>query len=101
MLTIQQTDAFQSWLHNLKDMQARVQIFARIDRLRLGHFGDCKVVGENVSELRMHSGPGYRIYFMKHQHTVVVLLAGGTKSSQKRDIKQAQKMAKQIIEGSV
>ena len=81
---------FRQWLFSLKDEVRRARIRARIDRLELADFGDCKSVGRGVFEMRFHFGPGYRIYFGQDGQTMVVLLCGGKKSSQPKDIKFAQ-----------
>ena len=81
---------FSEWINGLRDMPGRAIIRSRINRLRLGNFGDCKSVGGGVLELRMDVGPGYRVYLGKDAGVVVVLLCGGDKRSQKRDITQAQ-----------
>ncbi|MBI2877392.1 MAG: type II toxin-antitoxin system RelE/ParE family toxin [Candidatus Tectomicrobia bacterium] len=81
---------FSDWLESLKDDQARGNIRARINRVRLGNFGDCKSVGEGVSELRIDFGPGYRVYFGQEGTKIVILLCGGDKSSQAGDIRKAQ-----------
>jgi len=80
----------------LKDRQAKRRIQARIDLVEFGHFGDCKPVGEGVSELRIHAGSGYRVYFTQRGFEIVVLLAGGDKSSQDRDIKTALQLAHEL-----
>ena len=80
---------FEEWMRTLRDKSNKARIFSRIDRLRLSLFGDCKAVGEGVSELRIHVGPGFRVYFGLVGTTVVLLLCGGDKSSQARDIAQA------------
>ena len=98
MLTVVQTPTFQSWLDDLKDLKARIRIVARIRRLETGHFGDCAVVGDGVSELRVHVGPGYRLYFARRGNTVVILLIGGDKSTQSRDIRRALQLALEIGE---
>lgn len=82
---------FEDWLTGLKDMKARAKIRIRLDRLKLGNFGDCKSVGSGVFELRIDFGPGYRIYFGQIGNTLVVLLCGGDKSSQTKDINNANK----------
>jgi putative addiction module killer protein len=97
MFELRQTDAFASWLKGLKDRQAQRHIAKRLLRLEAGHFGDVKPVGE-VSELRIHHGPGYRIYFIKQGQTLIILLTGGTKRRQDRDIEKAARMAKEIDE---
>lgn len=93
MIEVRSTKRFNDWLHALRDQQARVRIVRRIDRLRFGNFGDAKSVGEGVSELRVDHGPGYRLYFTQFGPTLVLLLCGGDKSSQSRDIARAKSMA--------
>jgi putative addiction module killer protein len=87
------TDQFADWLGSLRDVQARIRIQARIDRLELGNLGDWKAIGSSVSEMRIHYGPGYRVYFMRREQTIFLLLAGGDKRTQKRDIEQAIALA--------
>ena len=94
MLELKQTETFRKWWTRLRDERARGVIFARLDRLAYGLPGDVEPVGEGVSELRIHYGPGYRIYFQKRGHTIVVLLCGGDKSSQDKDIRTAKRLAK-------
>jgi len=96
MLEVRQTDTFASWLRALKDANAVVRIAARIRRLELGNLGDVKPVGEGVSELRIDYGPGYRIYFILQGNTVVILLCGGDKRTQNKDIRTAKQMAKEV-----
>ena len=96
MIEIRKTDVFAEWYNGLKDRQARVRIQARIDRAELGNFGDCKPVGNGVSEMRIHDGPGYRVYFLKRGELLVILLAGGDKNSQSKDISTAIDLARQI-----
>ncbi len=96
MLEIRQTKIFSKWLKTLKDRRARVRIQARIDRLKSGNIGDVEPVGLGVSELRIHYGPGYRVYFVRQGLVIIVLLLGGDKKSQKSDIKRAQELAKQL-----
>lgn len=93
MIEIRQTDEFSRWLGSLRDRQARIRIQVRIDRLALGNPGDVKPVGEGVSEMRIDYGPGYRVYFVRRGGTLVVLLAGGDKRTQPRDIESALKLA--------
>jgi putative addiction module killer protein len=81
---------FRDWLHSLKDIQARARIRVRLNRVRLGNFGDCKPVGEGVMELRMDFGPGYRAYFGQNADVLVILLCGGDKRTQARDIEKAK-----------
>ena len=90
---------FESWITDLRDKSAKARIFTRIDRLRLGNFGGCKSVGGGVFELRIHFGPGYRVYFGLIGSEVVLLLLGGDKSSQGKDIKTAQGYWKEISNG--
>jgi putative addiction module killer protein len=96
MLEVRKTDAFETWLTRLKDRRGRAKIVARIDRLALGNPGDVAPVGEGVSELRIHFGPGYRVYFVRRGKSVVVLLCGGDKGSQERDIAQAKTLAAEL-----
>ena len=93
MLQILRTADFDAWLSALRDKVGQKQVMARLARLSLGHWGDCKPVGSDVVELRIHSGPGYRVYCWKEGLSVVVALGGGDKSSQERDIAKAQHMA--------
>ena len=90
MVEIQQTDAFSKWLSGLRDLAAKARILVRIDRLRLGLIGDSKPVGDAVSELRVDHGPGYRVYYTWRGRELVLLLVGGDKSTQARDIKKAK-----------
>ncbi|KRQ17771.1 type II toxin-antitoxin system RelE/ParE family toxin [Bradyrhizobium manausense] len=96
MLEVRQTDIFASWLRALKDANAVARIAARIRRLELGNLGDVKPVGEGVSELRIDYGPGYRIYFIQQGNTAVILLCGGDKRTQNKDIRTAKRMAKEV-----
>ena len=93
MFEIRKTDTFAKWLDGLHDMRARARIQARIERLAQGNAGDAKPVREGVSELRINYGPGYRVYFKKQGDVVVILLAGGNKNTQARDIKRALQLA--------
>jgi putative addiction module killer protein len=96
MIEIRQTVAFSDWLAALRDRAAKARIEVRIRRLSLGNPGDVKPVGEGVSELRIAHGPGYRVYFVQRGDVLVVLLCGGDKSSQDRDIERAKAMARQL-----
>ncbi|MFK3692392.1 type II toxin-antitoxin system RelE/ParE family toxin [Agrobacterium tumefaciens] len=98
MFTIRETDEFADWLASLRDAQVRARIARRIYRLADGNPGDVKPVGEGVSELRIDLGPGYRVYFVRQGAIVIILLCGGDKSSQSRDIAKARKMAKALRE---
>lgn len=93
MTEIRQTEVFATWLRGLRDRQARARIQVRIDRLQLGLAGDARLVGEGVSELRIDYGAGYRIYFIRRGRELVILLAGGDKRTQDRDIKQSIQLA--------
>ncbi|WFS03021.1 type II toxin-antitoxin system RelE/ParE family toxin [Rhizobium tumorigenes] len=96
MIEVRQTAIFANWLDALRDAQARQRIVVRIRRLELGNPGDIKPVGEGVSEMRIPHGPGYRLYFTRSGATIVILLCGGDKSSQARDIAIARQLAKEI-----
>lgn len=93
MIEIRKTDTFAKWIDGLQDLKARAKILVRIERLAAGNPGDVKPVGEGVSELRIDYGPGYRVYFKKIGQVVVILLAGGDKHSQSKDIKTALRLA--------
>ncbi len=94
MYKIKQTQKFSSWLSKLKDIKAKVTIFRRIERIKKGNFGDYKSLSDNISELRITNGPGYRIYYTKKDDEIIILLVGGDKSSQSDDIKKAKDLAK-------
>lgn len=98
MIEIKQTETFRSWEARLRDRRARTLIAARVTRLAEGLPGDVAPVGEGVSELRIHHGPGYRIYFQKRGNVLVVLLCGGDKGTQARDIAMAKKLAQEWSE---
>jgi len=94
MTEILRSSTFSGWLSKLADSRARMRIQARIDRMADGNFGDVKAIGEGLSEARIDHGPGYRVYFIQQGRQLVILLCGGDKSSQTRDIKQAKLIAK-------
>ncbi|PPD43118.1 MAG: addiction module protein [Methylocystis sp.] len=96
MLTVLRSSDFDEWLVALVDMKAKARILARITSASMGNFGDCEPVGEGVSEMRIHTGPGYRVYFTRREKTVYLLLTGGDKSTQKKDIDRAKRMAREI-----
>ena len=96
MKAIHTTAAFDTWFSKLNDKLAARRIQARIDRAEDGNFGDCEPVGEGVSEMRIHFGSGYRVYFIQRGVDIVILLAGGDKSTQSKDIKLALKLARQL-----
>ena len=93
MIELKQTETFRKWRTRLKDERARILVASRLDRLAFGLAGDVEPVGQGVSELRIHHGPGYRIYFQKRGSTIIVLLCGGDKSTQANDIKAAKRLA--------
>ncbi len=96
MIEIRKTTTFTKWLDGLRDIRARARVLARIERFSMGHAGDVKSVGEGVSEMRIDYGPGYRVYFGKRGRSLVILLAGGDKSSQRRDINTALRLARNL-----
>jgi putative addiction module killer protein len=93
MNELRQTEIFRKWRMKLKDERARVLIASRLDRLAFGNAGDVKPVGQGVSELRIDHGPGYRVYFQKRGNTIILLLCGGDKRTQDRDIEIAKRLA--------
>ena len=96
MIEIRKTSQFAKWIDSLQDLRARARIQARIERLAMGNPGDVKPVGGGVSEMRIDYGPGYRVYYIQHERTVIILLAGGDKSTQVRDIKIALHLAQNL-----
>ena len=96
MAEIRRTDCFDKWLKGLADKKGKALISDRIERLAQGHMGDAKVVGNGVTELRVHFGPGYRVYITQRGATLIVLLCGGEKRSQVRDIERAIEMARKL-----
>ena len=96
MFTVLQTEDFRDWLDAIKDLKAQVRIAARLRLAEAGSLGDWKSVGEKLSEMRVDVGPGYRLYFTRRQNILIVMLAGGDKSTQARDIKRAQKLLTQL-----
>jgi len=96
MLAIRKTDIYAQWIDSLRDLRARARIQVRIERLAAGNPGDVKAVGDGISELRIDYGPGYRVYFTKRGREVVILLAGGDKSTQAADIKIALRLARNL-----
>jgi len=99
--TFQRTEAFDAWLIRLKDKKGKARFLARIRSAEAGNLGDCEPVGEGVSEMRIHYGPGYRVYFTRIGSVVYLLLSGGDKSTQKRDIRRAIRMKQAIDEDGV
>jgi putative addiction module killer protein len=98
MIEIRKTDLFAQWLDALHDLRARARVQTRIERLAAGNPGDVEPVGEGVSELRISYGPGYRVYFKERGRQLIILLAGGDKSTQAKDIKAALRLARNLSE---
>lgn len=98
MYTVLRSDEFDTWLTRLKDPKGKARIVARLRSAELGNLGDVRPVGEGISEMRIHFGPGYRVYFTQRGRLLILLLTGGDKSSQKRDIKRAKALADMIEE---
>jgi putative addiction module killer protein len=96
MIEVRETETFSDWIRALKDVRARSKIAARVRRLAFGNPGDVSPVGFGLSELRIHHGPGYRIYFLRRGDVLIVLLCGGTKGSQVKDIAKAKAMASEM-----
>jgi putative addiction module killer protein len=96
MIEIRSTEQYSKWYRKLRDRQAQSRILIRLRRLSLGNFGDAAPVGEGVSELRIHYGPGYRVYFVRRGGRIVILLGGGEKSTQDKDIAAAKALAQTI-----
>ena len=96
MIELRQTREFARWLDELRDIRARARVQARLARLAMGNPGDAKPVGEGVCEMRIDYGPGYRVYFVRHGREVIILLAGGDKSSQTSDIRIALRLARAL-----
>jgi putative addiction module killer protein len=98
MIRVRKTQAFALWLDGLRDLKARARVQVRIERLSSGNPGNVAPVGEGVSEMRIDVGPGYRVYFKRRGTTLIILLAGGDKSTQARDIKTALELARNLEE---
>lgn len=96
MITFLRTPEFDSWLKALRDPIGKARIAARVRSAEQGNFGDCESVGDGVSEMRIHCGPGYRVYFARRGGFVFLLISGGDKSTQKKDIKQAKALFKRL-----
>ena len=94
--TFVRSSDFDAWLTNLTDQKAKARILARLRSAAFGNFGDSEPVGEGVSEMRIHTGAGYRVYFTRSGSTVYVLLAGGVMATQKKDIAKAKRMAREL-----
>ncbi len=98
MIEIRETDVYHEWFETLKDKRAKARIDIRIRRVSLGNYGDVRPVGKGVSELRIDYGPGYRVYFIQHGNILVILLCGGDKSTQDKDIQRAYELARALDE---
>ncbi len=96
MYEIKTTRVFSRWLIKLKDIKGRIAVARRIERLEHGNFGDVKSISASISELRIQTGPGYRVYFSKREERIIILLVGGDKSTQSKDIEKAKKILKEI-----
>lgn len=96
MIEVRKTAVYTKWVDGLRDINARARVLMRVERMAAGNFGDVKPVGQGVSELRINYGPGYRVYFKQHGQQLVILLAGGAKSTQSKDIKMALEMARYL-----
>jgi len=93
---IETTEAFDGWLKKLRDRRAALAVLNRLDRAKLGNFGDAKPVGNGINEMRIFVGPGYRVYYVIRESTIILLLCGGDKSTQTQDIAKAKEMLKQL-----
>ena len=98
MIEIRKTERFARWIDKLRDVQGRARILARIERLAGGNPGDVRRIREGVSEMRIDYGPGYRVYFRKRGQELIILLAGGDKSTQDKDIEAALRLARKLTE---
>jgi len=96
MYLVKQTNVFSKWLFKLKDIKGKVSILRRIDRMKEGNFGDYKSISINLYELRLTTGPGYRVYYTKQESEIIILLIGGDKSSQSEDIKKAKSLLEEL-----
>ena len=96
MYQLKQTDVFEKWLSRLRDNVGKARIVAKLDSCRLGNLGDTSSVGSGVREFRIHAGPGYRVYYAKRKNTILLLLCGGKKSTQARDIARAKALLQEI-----
>lgn len=94
---VETTLEFEKWIRTLKDTSAKTRIVRRLERIEAGNFGDCKTVGDGVSELRIHVGAGYRVYYTIHGNIVVLMLIGGDKSTQSKDIAKAKQLKKDLL----
>lgn len=96
MFTLEKTETFIKWYHNLRDDVGKRKIYARLLRVELGNLGDVRPVGDGVSEMRIDFGPGYRLYYVQKESVIILLLCGGDKDSQQRDIEKAKQIWKEL-----
>jgi len=96
VIEISKTDFYAKWIDGLRDIRARARILVRVERLAAGNPGDVKPIGEGVSEMRVDYGPGYRVYFTRKNRKLIILLAGGNKKSQSKDIQKAKALAREL-----
>jgi len=96
MYQVYQTEFFENWFRNLKDQTAKDKIRIRIDRIEMGNLGDHHAIGDGVSEIRITYGPGYRLYYVMRGNEIIILLCGGDKGTQNKDIRKAKKMAQEV-----
>ena len=96
MYKVKKSTYFEKWMHSLKDLKGKIAIARRIERISHGNFGDVKSVGDNVSELRIKVGPGYRVYFTRYEEKLIVLLVAGDKSTQSKDINKAKALLEEL-----
>jgi len=94
---LQSTEIFDEWLRNLKDRKGRARILARLESAQLGNLGDVRAVAGGVREMRVHVGPGYRVYFARRGQVLLLLLCGGDKSTQARDVAQARQILRDLV----
>ncbi len=99
MYKVKKSTYFVKWIDALKDLRGKIAIVRRMERMGNGNFGDVKSVGDNVSELRIKVGPGYRVYFTKFEEKLIVLLVGGDKSTQSKDISKAKTLLEELKDG--
>jgi len=95
---LKSTNLFEKWLAKLKDRSGKIKILARLDRVQNGNFGDCRQIADNLYELRFFFGPGYRVYYTIKNSTVVILLAGGDKTTQAKNIEKAKMLLNELEE---
>lgn len=98
MNTIHETELFSDWVDNLRDLKAKMRILARVNRARVGNFGECKALGDGICEMKIDYGPGYRVYYAQDGFNVYLLILGGDKSTQNKDIANAKEIWRTILE---